>query len=80
MAAPLRVLTIDGGGIRGIIPAAVLTDLERRVAPRAIADVFDLIVGTSTGGILALGLTVSENGRPKHSAERLLELYVSEAE
>jgi predicted acylesterase/phospholipase RssA len=80
VASPFRVLAIDGGGIRGIIPAAVLADLERRLAPRAIADVFDLIVGTSTGGILALGLTVPQNGRPRHSAERLLALYETEAE
>ena len=46
----------------------------------AIADVFDLIVGTSTGGILALGLTVPDDGRPRHSAARLLDLYESEAE
>jgi patatin-like phospholipase/acyl hydrolase len=80
VAVPFRVLAIDGGGIRGIIPAAVLADLERRLAPNAIADVFDLIVGTSTGGILALGLTVPEGGRPRHSAARLLELYETEAE
>ena len=80
MAAPFRVLTIDGGGIRGIIPATILADLERRVASRAIADVFDLIVGTSTGGILALGLSVPDGGRPKHTAEQLLGLYVSEAQ
>ena len=80
MAHPFRVLAIDGGGIRGIIPAAVLADLERRLAPRAIADVFDLIVGTSTGGILALGLSVPEDGRPRHSAARLLELYETEAQ
>ena len=58
MAAPFRVLAIDGGGIRGIIPATVLVDLERRLAPRPLASAFDLIVGTSTGGIIALGLTV----------------------
>jgi patatin-like phospholipase/acyl hydrolase len=79
VAAPIRVLSIDGGGIRGIIPATILVELERRLAPRAIADVFDLVVGTSTGGILALGLSVPEGGRPRHSAEELLDLYVSEA-
>ena len=65
MAAPFRVLAIDGGGIRGIIPATVLVDLERRLAPRSLATVFDLIVGTSTGGIIALGLTVPDGEQPR---------------
>ena len=80
MAAPFRVLAIDGGGIRGIIPATVLVDLERRLAPRSLATVFDLIVGTSTGGIIALGLTVPEGEHPRHPAERLLDFYVSDGE
>ena len=80
MAAPFRVLAIDGGGIRGIFPATVLVDLERRLAPRRVADAFDLIVGTSTGGIIALGLTVPDGDRPRHPAERLLELYLTDAE
>jgi uncharacterized protein len=80
VAAPYRVLAIDGGGIRGIIPATVLVDLERRLAPRPLASAFDLIVGTSTGGIIALGLTVPDGERPRHSAERLLDLYLSDGE
>ena len=80
MAAPFRVLAIDGGGIRGIIPATVLVDLERRLAPRSLATVFDLIVGTSTGGIIALGLTVPDGERPRHRAEGLLDLYLSDGE
>ena len=80
MAAPFRVLAIDGGGIRGIIPATVLVDLERRLAPRSLATVFDLIVGTSTGGIIALGLTVPEGEHPRHPAERLLDFYLSDGE
>ena len=80
MAAPFRVLAIDGGGIRGIIPATVLVDLERRLAPRPLATVFDLIVGTSTGGIIALGLTVPDGEQPRHRAESLLDLYLSEGE
>ena len=52
---PLRVLAIDGGGIRGVIPAMVLAEIERRSNKR-ISELFDLIAGTSTGGILALGL------------------------
>lgn len=51
----MRVLAIDGGGIRGLIPALVLAELERR-AGRRIFEMFDLIAGTSTGGILACAL------------------------
>jgi uncharacterized protein len=80
VAAPFRVLAIDGGGIRGIIPATVLVDLERRLAPRPLATVFDLIVGTSTGGIIALGLTVPDGEQPRHPAKRLLDLYLSDGE
>ena len=80
MAAPFRVLAIDGGGIRGIIPATVLVDLERRLAPRSLATVFDLIVGTSTGGIIALGLTAPDGGHPRNPAERLLDFYLSDGE
>ena len=80
MAPPFRVLAIDGGGIRGIIPATVLVDLERRLAPRPLASVFDLIVGTSTGGIIALGLTVPDGEQPRHPAQQLLDLYLSDGE
>jgi predicted acylesterase/phospholipase RssA len=51
----MRVLAIDGGGIRGLIPALVLAEIERRTG-RRIADLVDLIAGTSTGGILACAL------------------------
>ncbi len=51
----MRVLAIDGGGIRGLIPALVLAELERR-AERQVFELFDLIAGTSTGGILACAL------------------------
>jgi uncharacterized protein len=76
----VKVLSIDGGGIRGIIPASVLTDLERRLgAP--IAERFDLITGTSTGGIIALGLTMpGAGGKPAHSAADLVELYKHDGE
>jgi uncharacterized protein len=51
----VRVLAIDGGGIRGLIPALVLAELERR-SGRRVFELFDLIAGTSTGGILACAL------------------------
>lgn len=72
-----RILAIDGGGIRGVISAVLLDFLETRLnAP--VAELFDLIVGTSSGGILAAGLTVpaKDKQRPKLSAADMLALYV----
>lgn len=52
-----KILSIDGGGMRGLFPASFLAGLEERyLNGRSVADYFDLIVGTSTGGIVALGL------------------------
>lgn len=51
----MKILSIDGGGIKGTYSAAFLAGLEERFG-RSIADCFDLIAGTSTGGILALAL------------------------
>ncbi len=50
-----RVLALDGGGMRGTFTAAVLAELEDVYGERLLGS-FDLMVGTSTGGILALGL------------------------
>jgi predicted acylesterase/phospholipase RssA len=71
------VLSLDGGGIRGIIPGVVLAEIERRMGGRRIAQLFDLIAGTSTGGILALGCAVpGEDGEtPRYAAADLLKLY-----
>jgi patatin-like phospholipase/acyl hydrolase len=52
----VRVLAIDGGGIRGLIPALVLAEIERRTG-RRVAQLVDLVAGTSTGAILACALT-----------------------
>ncbi|AID35013.1 MULTISPECIES: CBASS cGAMP-activated phospholipase [Mesorhizobium] len=64
-----RILCIDGGGIMGTQPASFLATLEEDIG-RPIGEYFDLIAGTSTGGILAIGLAL---GLP---AKRLLDLYV----
>jgi patatin-like phospholipase/acyl hydrolase len=55
----LRVLAIDGGGIRGLIPALLLAELEER-AGRPVFELFDLMAGTSTGGILVCALAGPE--------------------
>ena len=70
-----RILSIDGGGIRGLIPALVLAHLEEATG-RRVSELFDLIVGTSTGGILACALARGdENGVPLYSALDLADLY-----
>jgi len=74
----VRILAIDGGGIRGMIPAIVLAEIERRTGRRT-AELFDLIAGTSTGGILACGLTrPGADGTPAFTAADLIGLYESE--
>ncbi len=77
--APIKVLSIDGGGIRGIIPAVVLAAIEQRME-RPACEIFDLIAGTSTGGIIALGVTAPTEGtqQPRWSAEQLAGMYESE--
>lgn len=52
---PLQILSLDGGGLKGLFPAALLAQFEQDLDIR-IVDHFDLIVGTSTGGLIALGL------------------------
>ncbi|BET28438.1 hypothetical protein wCauATS_06400 [Wolbachia pipientis] len=69
------ILSVDGGGIRGIIPAIILAEIEKRTR-RTIAEIFDLIAGTSTGGIVVAGLCrKDERGNPQYSANDLVELY-----
>ena len=69
----MRVLAIDGGGIRGLIPALVLAEIESRTG-RRIAELVDMIAGTSTGGILACAL-----GKPDPlPASEIATLYVEE--
>jgi len=59
-----RILSIDGGGIRGLFPAAYLAEIERRFLDGAsIAKYFDMVAGTSTGGIIALGLATGKTAR-----------------
>jgi uncharacterized protein len=55
----VRILAIDGGGIRGLIPALVLAELEGR-SGRPVFELFDLMAGASTGGILVCALCAPE--------------------
>lgn len=72
------ILSIDGGGIRGIIPLKVLKYIEEQTG-KPIHELFDVIGGTSTGGIIALGLTSNIPGKDKpYKAEELLEFYTTQ--
>lgn len=64
-----RILCIDGGGILGTFPAAFLAGLEQHLGGRSIGSYFDLIAGTSTGGIIAIALAMGLR------ASEILELY-----
>lgn len=84
MAKPIRILSIDGGGIRGILPATFLAALEERLQqvkedPNIrLSDYFDLIAGTSTGGLLTcVYLAPDENDatRPRFTARQAAEFY-----
>jgi predicted acylesterase/phospholipase RssA len=78
MENAIRILAIDGGGIRGLVPAVILGKLER-LTRRPTAELFDLMAGTSTGGILALGLArPGPDGRPRYTAEEMAGLYEKE--
>jgi uncharacterized protein len=63
-----KILAIDGGGIRGIYSAKILEKFENKFECQ-IADYFDMLCGTSTGGLIALGLSL------KIPAERIVKLY-----
>lgn len=83
---PMRtILSIDGGGIKGIIPGMVLVEIEERLKVRTgnpkafIADYFDFFAGTSTGGILICLLLCPSKENPKlprFSAKEALNLYL----
>lgn len=64
-----KILSIDGGGIRGIIPAIFLEEVEKSVK-KPLWEYFDLICGTSTGGIIALAIAV---GKPVGEIRELYE-------
>ncbi|CAI9752834.1 unnamed protein product [Fraxinus pennsylvanica] len=78
----VTVLSLDGGGIRGIIPGTFLAFLEAKLqeldGPNArIADYFDVVAGTSTGGLITTMLTTpGEDNRPLYAAKNITSFYL----
>ena len=87
----IRILSIDGGGIRGIIPGQILVRLEEKLNNKLkekgidnpdarVADYFDLIAGTSTGGILTCAYLCPHPGdkeKSKFTAREVVNLYLN---
>jgi predicted acylesterase/phospholipase RssA len=69
----VKILAIDGGGIRGLIPALVLAEIEKRTG-RRMATMVDLIAGTSTGGIIACALAKPD----PMPASRIADIYIED--
>tara|TARA_A100000171_G_C2136441_1_gene150646 strand:+ start:2066 stop:3688 length:1623 start_codon:yes stop_codon:yes gene_type:complete len=80
----IKILSIDGGGIRGLIPLYFLERIEKEMG-QPIAEIFDMIAGTSTGGIIALGLTTpadptADSPTPKYRPSDMIEVYSEHGE
>jgi len=87
MAKKICILSIDGGGIRGILPGTIMVHIENLLQEKTknkearLADYFDMISGTSTGGILTCAYLIPDaNGRPKLSAQQAVDLYLKKGE
>lgn len=75
------VLVIDGGGVRGIVPARILETIEARTR-KPIAELFDMVGGVSTGAIVAAGLAMPDDKdptKPKYTAENIKDFYFKQA-
>jgi hypothetical protein len=71
----IRILAVDGGGIAGVMYLEALKYIEER-SGRPISELFDVVAGTSTGAVLAVGLFQQRpDGRPKYSADEMIGVY-----
>ncbi len=83
----MKILSIDGGGIRGIIPGQILVALEGKLKAKSnnadarLADYFDMVAGTSTGAILSAAYVCpNSDGRPKFSAQEAVDFYLEDGD
>lgn len=72
-----KVLSIDGGGIRGIVPGTILVEVEKAFGIK-VSDYFDIVTGTSTGGILTCAYlcpSPEDATKPKFNAQEVVDIY-----
>jgi len=77
--AKFRILSIDGGGLRGVVPLTILKKVEE-LTGKPIWQSFDLIAGTSTGGLIASALTIPKGGvfqKNKYGLDDVLSIYLN---
>ncbi|MBQ4874490.1 MAG: patatin-like phospholipase family protein [Rickettsiaceae bacterium H1] len=79
---PIFIIAIDGGGLRGMIPALIISDMEKKFSKAAgkeikLMEVFDAAVGTSTGGLITLMTNVPrpDKSQPLFSSNEIVEMY-----
>jgi patatin-like phospholipase/acyl hydrolase len=70
---PTRILSIDGGGTRGLFPATIIRQLELDLG-KPVTEIFDVIIGSATGGIIAAAIAGGL------SAEQMQNIYLNEAD
>jgi uncharacterized protein len=70
---PIRILSIDGGGTRGLFPATLIHELEKELG-KPVTEIFDVIIGSATGGIIASALAAGLSGK------QIQNIYLTEAE
>lgn len=84
MPGKINILSIDGGGIRGIIPGTILNEIEKRIQQKLndpsarLAQFVDLVAGTSTGGILSCGMLIpgNEPNKAKYTMQEVVDIYL----
>jgi len=75
-----HILSIDGGGLKGLIAIKILQIIEN-ITGKRITDIFELISGTSTGGLIASGMTVKNiDGKPLHDLTYIESMYLEAIE
>lgn len=82
-----KILSIDGGGIRGIIPGQILVSLEKKIQDKTgnsgarLGEYFDMVAGTSTGAILSAAYVCpDDDNKPKFSAQEAVNFYLEEGD
>jgi uncharacterized protein len=80
---PILILSIDGGGLRGVVPLTILSEVQRKLNPgKDIWQCFDLVAGTSTGGLITCALTLRDDRVPftkaRYTIEDILNIYLND--